>query len=66
VTVLARRAISRERDPARVSDATLPIVLREQAAWEPLDEVPALAHLPLRTDRPVRLVVADLLGLLDV
>jgi aminoglycoside phosphotransferase family enzyme/predicted kinase len=63
--VLARRAISRERDPARVSDATLPIVLREQAAWDPLDEVAAGAHVPLRTDRPVHSIVADLLGLLD-
>ncbi len=64
-TVLAQRAISRVRDPARVSDATLPIVLREQTAWEPLDEVPARAHLPLRTDRPVHSIVTDLLGLLD-
>lgn len=65
VEVLAQRAISRERDPARVSDATLPIVLRERAAWEPLDEVPARAHLAVRTDRPVPSIVADLLGLLD-
>ena len=63
--VLARRAISRERDPARVSDATLPIVLRERATWDPLDEVAALAHLSLRTDRAVHSVVADLVGRLD-
>jgi hypothetical protein len=48
-----------------VSDATLPIVLRERPAWEPLDEVLACAHLVVRTDRPVRSIVADLLGLLD-
>ncbi len=63
--VLAQRAISRERDPAHVSDATLPIVVRERAAWEPLDEVPSRAHLTLRTDRPVQAVVSDLIGLLD-
>jgi hypothetical protein len=33
--------------------------------FEPLDEVAADAHLPVRTDRPLDAVVADVLGLLD-
>ena len=37
--VLTARAIERERDPLRVSDATLAVVLREQHAWAPLDDV---------------------------
>jgi len=40
-------------------------VLREQAAWEPLEEVPARAHIPLRTDRSVDSLMADLQALLD-
>lgn len=63
--VLARRAGRRARDPGRVSDADLPVVLREQQAWEPLDEVSAAAHLALRTDRPVEEILADVLALLD-
>lgn len=65
VEVLTRRALARERDPARVSDATLEVVQRERGAWEALDELPAHAHLPLRTDRPAEAIVADLVALLD-
>ena len=43
----------------------LAVVLREQSTWEPLDEVPASAHLTLRTDRPVEQITADVLALLD-
>lgn len=63
--VLAARAAARDQDPMRVSDATAEIVERERSAWAPLDEVPAEAHIQLRTDRPVETVVDDLIGLLD-
>jgi uncharacterized protein len=63
--VLAKRAARRERDPTRISDATPTVVARESTAWEPLDEVPADAHVTLRSDRPVEALVADLVGWLD-
>jgi aminoglycoside phosphotransferase family enzyme/predicted kinase len=63
--VLAQRAVRREHDPERVSDADVAVVLREQQTWEPLDEVPAHAHLALRTDRPLEKIVGDVLALLD-
>lgn len=62
---LERRARLRDQDPGRVSDATLGVVAREAAVWDPLDEVAPSAHLTLRTDRPQEEVLADLLGLLD-
>jgi hypothetical protein len=54
-----------EHDPQPVSDADVAVVLREQQKWEPLDEVPANAHLALRTDRPLDQTVGDVLALLD-
>ncbi len=63
--VLAERAARRECDPQRVSDADATIVQRELERWEPLDEVPASAHLALRTDRPLAQIVQDALALLD-
>jgi aminoglycoside phosphotransferase family enzyme/predicted kinase len=63
--VLAERAIERERDPLRASDATLRVVLREQSAWEPLDEVAANARLELDTDRPAQAILEDLVAALD-
>lgn len=63
--VLAARAAQREHDPGRVSDADLTVTMRELGSWEPLDEVAAGAHLVLRTDRPVAVIVEDLLALLD-
>ena len=63
--VLAQRARIRSRDPGRVSDADESIVLREQRSWESLEEVPAEAHLTLRTDRPIERIVDDLMALLD-
>jgi hypothetical protein len=53
------------RNRNRVSDADVSVVLREQQAWEPLDEVPGRAHLALRTDRSIREIVGDVLALLD-
>ena len=64
--VLAERAARRDRDPGRVSDATLDIVLRERTSFEPLDEVPANRHVTLRTDRELEQILADLIALLDV
>lgn len=63
--VLAERALAREHGERHGSDATLSVVLQEQANWEPLDEVPSDAHLILRSDRPVERLVAELVGLLD-
>jgi uncharacterized protein len=63
--ILAKRAEHRELDPHHVSDANLEVVLREQSTWESLDEVPASAHLTVRTDRPVEQITADVLALLD-
>ena len=63
--VLAERARLRAHDRERVSDADVAIVMCEQHAWEPLDEVPAGAHMALRSDRPVEQIVSDVLALLD-
>jgi uncharacterized protein len=63
--VLAQRAAQRDHQPRRVSDASLPIVLRESSAWEPLDELAPEAHVPLRSDRPVEAQLDDLRALLD-
>jgi aminoglycoside phosphotransferase family enzyme/predicted kinase len=63
--VLIDRAARRTRSRNRVSDADIAIVLREQRAWEPLDEVPGSAHVSLRTDRSLDEIVGDVLALLD-
>jgi predicted kinase len=60
-SVLAERALRRERDPERVSDANLAVVLREGRRWEPLDEVPADEHVAVRTDCPGDEVIEDIL-----
>jgi uncharacterized protein len=64
--VLHRRALAREADPARVSDAGAEVVDRERDRFEPLDEAPAAAHLVLRTDRALGAILADTVALLDV
>jgi aminoglycoside phosphotransferase family enzyme/predicted kinase len=63
--VVARRAAGGRRGPSRAPDAGLPSAGPERSSWEPLDEVPADAHLTVRTDRQVESVVADLMSLLD-
>jgi len=63
--VRARRAADREGDPARESDAGVELAQRQLAEFEPLDEAPASAHLPLRTDRPVEQVADDVEALMD-
>lgn len=63
--VLVERAGRRDRDPDRISDADAAVVRRELERWESLDEVPASAHLALRTDRPLEQIVEGVLALLD-
>ncbi|MGZ4220635.1 MAG: bifunctional aminoglycoside phosphotransferase/ATP-binding protein [Solirubrobacteraceae bacterium] len=65
LSVLSARGSAREHGQPLVSDAGLGVVLREHAAWEPLDELPANAHLLLRTDRRLQQTLGDLLALLD-
>jgi predicted kinase len=62
---LAQRAARRARAPSRISDADAAVVAREQQSWEPLDEVPAAAHLAVRTDRSGEEVLSDVLALID-
>jgi hypothetical protein len=64
-SILAQRATHRDQHRTSVSDADLEVVLREQHAWEPLDEVPASAHMAVRTDRPLDQVVNEIEALLD-
>ena len=63
--VRAERAAKRDRQPSRVSDASLSVVQREGAAWEPLEELPPEAHLTLRSDRRAEAQLEDLRALLD-
>ena len=63
--VLAERAAQRDRQPVRVSDASLSVVLREGLAWEQPEELPPEAHVMLRSDRPVEAQLEDLRALLD-
>jgi aminoglycoside phosphotransferase family enzyme/predicted kinase len=63
--VLAERAAARERQSDRVSDAAGQLIDRQQREFEPLDEVSAAWHLPLRTDRPVAEIADDVEALLD-
>jgi len=58
--VLAERAVQRDQSPARVSDASVAVVVRERSSFDPLDEVEPEAHLTVRTDRPSEAVVAEL------
>ena len=64
--VLRLRACAREREPDRTSDAGLEVVERERHRFEALDEIPAAAHLLVRTDRPVHAVLEDVMALLDL
>jgi aminoglycoside phosphotransferase family enzyme/predicted kinase len=52
VGALRERAVAREEAPQRGSDATWSVVESQLERFEPLDDVPAQAHLPIRTDRP--------------
>jgi hypothetical protein len=64
--VLRLRALAREHDPARISDAGIEVVRHELARFEPLDEVDPSHHLLLRTDRGAEAAIADLFALLDL
>ena len=61
---LARRAAQRARRPSE-SDAGPEIALRLAREFEPLDEVPATAHLMVRTDAPLPGLLALLEAWLD-
>ena len=63
--VLVERAAQRDRQAGRVSDASMSVVMRESSTWEPLDELPAEAHVTLRSDRRVAAQLKDLRALLD-
>jgi hypothetical protein len=56
---------AREHSERHGSGATIAVALREREHWEPLDEVPADAHLIIRSDRRVELIAADLMRMLD-
>jgi predicted kinase len=60
-----RRALAREADPSRESDATAALAARLSAQWQVLDEVRADDHLVPRTDRRVQQAVIDLTIWLD-
>ena len=59
--VVAERAQDRERDPARISEATVEIAEREGRRWEPLDEVAPGSRVAVRTDRELEHVIGDLI-----
>jgi hypothetical protein len=62
---LARRALRREQDPDRVSDAALEVVMRERTSWEPLDEIPRRNRLELASDRDPAELAASVVEWLD-
>lgn len=64
-SVLAARALRREREPMRASDADLRVVLRESRRWEPLDEIPDPERAEIRTDRPTAEIAEDVREMLD-
>jgi aminoglycoside phosphotransferase family enzyme/predicted kinase len=66
VSVLARRATVRQRDPASISDASLEVVMSEHDRFDPLDEVPAADHLVVRSDLSPDAILAQLSAALDL
>jgi uncharacterized protein len=64
--VLRLRALAREQDPSRISDAGIDVVRHELGRLEALDEADPSHHLILRTDRSAEAAIADLLALLDL
>jgi predicted kinase len=63
--VVEQRAAARLADPGRTSDATPAIAVAQLSAFEPLDEVPAYAHIAVRTDRDPERVVDEIGDRLD-
>jgi predicted kinase len=63
--VLESRARAREGDPNRVSDAGVEIVRRQLNEAEPLDEIAARDHVPVRSDQPVERMLAAVADALD-
>ncbi len=62
---LERRARARDREPARVSDATVEVVERERHRWQPLNEIPTADQLRIATDRPIEVLIAEVGAALD-
>ncbi len=65
VEVLEQRLLAREKEPGRVSDATLAVLHRQLAHHDPMDEVPAPCHLQVRSDQPVEAVLDAIEEALD-
>jgi aminoglycoside phosphotransferase family enzyme/predicted kinase len=63
--VVAERALKREADPNRVSDATLAVAVQQLSEFEPLDEVDSRRHAVLDTTLPSAEVVHAVERLLD-
>jgi uncharacterized protein len=63
--VLERRAAARAREPERVSDATVDVVRRQLAAWEPFAGGPHRRHLVVPADQPVEGMADAVLAWLD-
>lgn len=59
------RAVARELEPSAGSDASGELVGGGHFQWQPLEEVPAQAHITLRTDRPLTAQLEALCTLLD-
>jgi aminoglycoside phosphotransferase family enzyme/predicted kinase len=66
VSVLARRAVTRQGDPASISDASLEVVMSERDRFDPLDEVPGADHIVLRSDLGSERMLAQLSAMLDL
>lgn len=64
--VAAERAARRQRDPARVSDATPAIAAAQLRSFDALDELPADSVLELRTDRPAEELVEEITRAVDL
>jgi aminoglycoside phosphotransferase family enzyme/predicted kinase len=63
--VLVARAHARARHPSRVSDAGADVVRAQLRTRDPLDELDARDHLPVRADQPVGELVAAIADALD-
>ncbi len=63
--VMAERARTRHRAPGQASDATPEIAALQLAEFEPLDEVEAVRHVLVRSDRAVSETIDEVEAALD-
>jgi predicted kinase len=63
--ILSERASHRVLEAERASDADAEIARRQRTEFEPLDEVGPDAHLVLRTDRSVEILVDEVEAWMD-